>query len=636
MEKQYRPRLAAGLALGLCLAAGARAQPPEVSDFAADADYMSPALSPSGALMAFVARVQDQRMLMVLDFAKRERRALLPGIVDSFEISYCSFKNEERLLCGLRGTASERGMSFPISRLIAVDTAGKTKAKVLVQNTDNGASQFQDRVLDLQIADPKRVLIALSGDGDPFPNVHSLDIYTGLSSVVQRSRTPIMQWLTDRTGTVRFGKGFDERRSTYVTRDSPDAPWRTLGKWEVGTQDFDVVGFGPSPATLLVTAGHNGRTAIFEMDLTEKSDRQLVFSHAEVDVGSPIYWPTDRRIVGFYYETDRVNRKFFDSEAEAMYASLGKMLPGGDVEIVDASRDGNKLLLSSRSDVRPTDYYLLSLAEKRLIKVGTANPALAAKAPLAAMKTVQIKSADGQTLQGYLTLPVGSDGKKVKFVVHPHGGPHARDSWGFDPLVQFMASRGYAVLQVNFRGSVGYGREWYQAGVRNWGTVMIDDITAATRWAIAEGIADPAHTCIVGWSYGGYAALMSAARESGLYKCVVSIAGVSDLRALARDDSRFYGGRQWADRNLGTDDDELKAGSPTRSAAKISAPVLLVHGDADYQVDVEHSRRMAKALDREKKKYEIVVIKDGNHSLSRYEWRHTLFSKLEAFLAANN
>jgi dipeptidyl aminopeptidase/acylaminoacyl peptidase len=221
-------------------------------------------------------------------------------------------------------------------------------------------------------------------------------------------------------------------------------------------------------------------------------------------------------------------------------------------------------------------------------------------------------------------------------IVYPHGGPHVRDRWGFDEMVQFFASRGYAVLQVNYRGSTGYGYEWYDAGFQNWGTVMVDDITAATRWAIAEGIADPAHTCIVGWSYGGYAALMSAVREPDLYRCAVSIAGVSDLRTLANDGARFYGGRKTINRILGTDTDELKAGSPLRSPERIKVPILLVHGDDDIQVLVDHSKRMARALDGAKKKYELVIIKDGNHSLSRFEWRTTLLTKLESFLAANN
>jgi dipeptidyl aminopeptidase/acylaminoacyl peptidase len=251
------------------------------------------------------------------------------------------------------------------------------------------------------------------------------------------------------------------------------------------------------------------------------------------------------------------------------------------------------------------------------------------------MKPVKIKGPDGVMLPGYLTLPLGSTGKKLPLIVYPHGGPHARDSWGYDFMVQFMASRGYAVLQVNFRGSTGYGWDWYEAGLRNWGTVMVDDITASTKWAIAEGIADPANITIVGWSYGGYAALMSAVREPDLYRAVVSIAGVADLRALARDDQRFYGGRQRATYTLGDDVSELKAGSPLRAVDKIRAPVLLVHGDADVQVDVDQSKRMARALKGADKKCELVIVKDGNHSLARYEWRETLLTKLEAFLAAN-
>ena len=221
-------------------------------------------------------------------------------------------------------------------------------------------------------------------------------------------------------------------------------------------------------------------------------------------------------------------------------------------------------------------------------------------------------------------------------IIYPHGGPHARDSWGFDPIVQFMASRGYAVVQVNFRGSTGYGQDWYQAGLRNWGTVMVDDVISSTKWAISEGIADPAHTCIVGWSFGGYAALMSAVREPDLYRCVVSIAGVSDLRLLAEEWRGSYGGADWAEYALGDDSSELKAGSPSKNAAKIKSPVLLIHGDNDAQAGVDHSKRMARVLKGEKKKVELVVIKDGNHSLTRYEWRETLYTNLEKFLAANN
>jgi len=618
----------------LCVTAGASAAAPTIQDFATQADSIYPALSPDGNMVSFVTRVENNRVLMVIDLVKRERRALMGAITDTFEISKCNFKNDERLLCGFRGTQFFRGQPYTVSRLVAIDVSGVAKPRVLIQNGAEGASQFQDRVLDWQHNDPKRVLIQLSGDGDPFPTVHSLDVYTGLTYTVQRSRSSITDWSADRNGVVRFGYGFDGRKHSYIARDSGEAPWRTLAKWEIGESRFSVVGFGASPATLLVEANHNGRNAIFEMDLDEKSDRQLLFANPEVDVGGPIYWPTDNRIIGFEYETERTHRKFFDAEAEALYASVDRLRPDADNEIVDSSRDGKRLLVISRADTRPTDFLILDLNTNKLIRVGSANPAITT--PLSPMTPVKIKAADGTVLPGYLTLPLNSTGKKLPTIIYPHGGPHARDSWHFDPVVQFMASRGYAVVQVNFRGSTGYGRDWYEAGLRNWGTVMVDDVIASTKWAIAEGIADPAHTSIVGWSFGGYAALMSAVREPDLYKSVVSIAGVSDLRLLAEEWRMSFGGSDWAEYALGDDSSELKAGSPSRSAAKFKAPVLLIHGDNDTQAGVDHSRRMARTLKNEKKKVELVVIKDGNHSLTRYEWRETLYTNLEKFLAANN
>ena len=621
--------------LAACLPLAVPAAPPSIADFASDADFAAPALSPDGSLVAFVTRVQDARVLVALDMVKRERRGLMSATTDTFEITWCSFKTNDRLLCGLRGTQFDAGQPYPVSRLVAIDTSGKGKPKVLVQNSSNGASQYQDRIMDWQVNDPRHVLIELTDEYSVFPTVHALDIYSGLTTVVQRARSPILGWTTDRAGVVRFGAGFDNNKSTYITRDSTDSSWRTLAKWDLGAGDFDVIGFGPTPGTLLVSAVHNGRDAIFEMDLNEKTSRQLLFSDAEVDVSGPIYWPADRRIVGFRYDNEMPRRMVFDAEAKGIFDAIDEVLPNAVNRVVDSSADGRKLLIASSKDVRPTEYYVLDLDAKKMLRVGSANPALA-NAQLAPMKPVKIKAPDGTLLPGYLTLPVGSDGKKVPMIVYPHGGPHVRDHWGFDEMVQFFASRGYAVLQVNYRGSTGYGAQWYEAGLQGWGTVMVDDITAATRWAIAEGIADPAHTSIVGWSYGGYAALMSAVREPDLYRCTVSIAGVSDLKALASDDSRFYGGRKAVNRILGTDTDELKAGSPMRSPEKIRIPVLLVHGDDDIQVLVDHSKRMARALDGAKKKYELVIIKDGNHSLSRFEWRQTLLTKLEAFLAANN
>jgi len=592
-------------------------------------------MSPDGKLVAYVTRMNKARVLMVLDLAKHQRRSVIVAVEDSFEITSCTFKNDERLLCAYRGNQVFRGNSYPVTRLVAVDAAGTSKPKVLIQNGDSGSAQFQDRILDWLPGDSRHVLIQLSGDGDPFPGVYKLDVYSGTMHQVERPRTPILRWLTDRDGVVRFGYGFERDKHTYIARDSRDAPWRTLATWVIGHENFTVIGFGASPGTLLVEAPYEGRSAIFEMDLHERKDRKLLFSHPEVDVGVPIYWPADRTLIGFEYHTDRPQRILFDENARITYSALDSLRPGEYVTVTAASRDDTKLLVVSQSDMHPDQYYVLDINDKKLINVGSANPALE-DVSLAPVKAVTIRAADGQVLPGYLTVPAGSNGKNLPTVVFPHDGPYERTGWGFDPMVQFMASRGYAVVQVNFRGSTGYGEQWYKAGLRNWGTVMVDDINAATKWAIAEGVAQPGHICIAGWDFGGYAALMSSIREPALYRCAVSIAGISDLRAFAVEKKRFYGGLEWSDYAIGENNSGLVTGSPLRLPDKVSVPVLLVHGDRDVEVDADHSRRMARALAREKKKFELVVIPDGNHSLSRYEWRETLLTKLEAFLAANN
>jgi hypothetical protein len=212
-------RCAAAACLAFVALAPAYAAAPSIADFAADADFSFPALSPDGTKVAYVARAQDTRVLMYVDLVKRVRTGLMAASTESFDLTYCRFKGDDRLLCGFRGTQWQNRQPYPVSRLVAVDVSGTKKPRVLLQNGSQGGSQFQDRILDWQIDDPKHVLIALSGEGGPFPNVNALDVETGLTSVVQRSRHPILNWTTDRDGVVRFGFGYDEKKQTYITRD---------------------------------------------------------------------------------------------------------------------------------------------------------------------------------------------------------------------------------------------------------------------------------------------------------------------------------------------------------------------------------------------------------------------------------
>ena len=613
--------------------------PPSIETFAAYSDFGAVTLSSDGKRIAYTTHSGGKRALVVLDLEQRTLKPILAAEVDNFQITWCAFKSAQRLLCGLRGYEFFGPSPVPVTRLIAINADG-TKLKTLIQNGASGTSRYQDRILDWLHDDPSRVLIQLS-PRDSFsqvPEVWSIDVESGVLERQLKQRLPIRAWYSDSNGVVRYGQGCEEdRRCEYVTRDSADAPWRVLKRWQRFEDDswFSVLGFAPGGDKLLVTEMLDDRLAVYQLDLADQQDKELVFAHPQFDVGGAIEWPRSNRLVGFWYESDRYRREFFDAEAAATYAVVDKSLPGTINTIVDTARDGKLLLIAAHSDVLPREHYLLDLETRSLSKVAAIAPELA-RVPLAPMKPVKITTPDGTLLPGYLTVPAGAEAKNLPLVVYPHGGPHARDSWGFDDVVQFMASRGYAVLQVNFRGSIGYGKAWFEAGLRKWGTVMVDDVNVAARWAVSQGIADPKRVCIAGRHFGGYAALMGVIRDPDLYRCAVSIGGVTSLRDLRWGTRTYYGGFKGADYFFGSDSDELAAGSPLKGVHKIQVPVLLVHGGLDSLVSDEHSTRMYRAMGGFRKQRELrefVHIKDGDHALSRYEWRVTLFTKLEEFLS---
>ena len=606
-----------------------------IEQFAASDAASSPSLSPDGTHLAYITHEKGKSYIMMYDISRQDSRPLLSGDAQAFTVSWCRFKNDERLLCSFHGVDYQEGRPFGSSRLVAMNTDG-SHVKVLFQNGDASDAQFQDHILHWLPDDPHNVVIQLDDDGDVYPSVFKLDVYSGARRLLQPQRSPVVSWMTDRTGVVRFGFGYKsaETSAVYITRADEKAPWRVLEKFHLyDDKHFSPLGFGVRPNELLVSAPNNGRDAVWEFDLNETDNVQLVFANSEVDVDNSIHWPVDGHLLGFRYETDRPHAFYIDGLAQQVEATLQKVLPDRFSTIIGASRDGKRLLISTYSDVKPEAYYLLDIAAGKFSILASSNPQLE-KAELAPMKTVSIPVGDVK-IPGYLTVPVGKTARNLPTVVLPHGGPYARDSWGYDPLVQMMANRGYAVLQMNFRGSTGYGSAWFDAGWRGWGSVIHDDITAGAKWLVSEGIADPKRMCIVGWSYGGYAALLGVVKEPDLYKCAASIAGVSDLNQLKTQERFFYGGLVSARESIGANKDELKEISPLRQADRIKVPVLLVHGSADFTVLVSHSLTMAKELRRNHVPTDLVVIKDGDHQLDRQDMRMTLLSKLEAFLAAN-
>jgi dipeptidyl aminopeptidase/acylaminoacyl peptidase len=366
------------------------------------------------------------------------------------------------------------------------------------------------------------------------------------------------------------------------------------------------------------------------MALDGSGKREQVLARSDVDVDGLVSIGRQSRVVGASFVTDKRQIEFFDPALAKLALSLSKALPGLPlVSIVDASADEGRLLLFAGSDTDPGHYYVFDKATHSLNEVLPVRPQLANVA-LSPVKPISYPAADGTMIPSYLTLPPGSDGKNLPAIVLPHGGPDSRDEWGFDWLPQFLAHRGYAVLQPNFRGSTGYGEAYFaKNGFQSW-QVAIGDVTDAGRWLVKQGIADPAKLAIVGWSYGGYAALQSNVVDPALFKAVIAVAPVTDLETL-REEHRDFTDFNAVDAQIGHGG-HIRAGSPAQNAARFVAPVLMFHGDIDQNVGIGESRLMASRLKGAGKSVELVEYHHLTHQLDDSIVRAEMLDKMDGFL----
>jgi dipeptidyl aminopeptidase/acylaminoacyl peptidase len=454
------------------------------------------------------------------------------------------------------------------------------------------------------------------------------------------ARRDALGYFTDGRGNLRImatlgtvgATGQDSRRIAWFYRPQGSRTWERLGETDRLTDDgFRPVAVDPERNLAYGFRKHHGRQALYTMALDGTGALSLLFAHPEVDVDGLVRIGRDRRVVGATFATDRREVAYFDPEIERLKTALARALPGNPgIWVIDSSLDGRRLLLEASKDRDPGVTYILDRDTNRLQTFLVTHPALEGL-QLAEMRPVTYRAADGTAIPAYLTLPPGkASAKGLPAIVLPHGGPSARDEWGFDWLPQYFAARGYAVLQPNFRGSAGYGEEWLQVnGFQSWRTA-IGDVADAGRWLVAEGIADPKRLAIVGWSYGGYAALQSAVTDPDLFRAVVAIAPVTDLALLIEER------RGWSDRAITRDfigtGPHLREGSPAQNADRIRVPVLMFHGTHDRNVGVGQSRLMASRLQRAGVPHELVIFDRLDHQLPDSDVRARLLRESDAFL----
>jgi dipeptidyl aminopeptidase/acylaminoacyl peptidase len=354
---------------------------------------------------------------------------------------------------------------------------------------------------------------------------------------------------------------------------------------------------------------------------------ELVHANPQVDVDGVVRADRGSRVIGVTFADESRRVVYFDPAFEGMARSLGRAIPNLPlIDFVESSADGNRLLIHAGSDSDPGRYFVYDKTAGTSTR--SCSTGRSSKARLASVRPSPIWSADGVNIR-LLTLPPGSGRNCRRSCLH--GGPEARDEWGFDWLAQYFAQLGYAVLQPNYRGSGGFGDEWLQRnGFQGWRT-SIGDISAGARWLAAQGIGDPNRMAIVGWSYGGYAALQSGVTDPNLFKAIVAIAPVTDLQQL-KDDYRYFASRRNIAEYIGTGP-HIREGSPVPNASGIIAPVLLFHGDRDLNVRVIHSQNMDRALRNAGRQSQLVVFPGLEHDLGDSEARRRMLDQIRSFLA---
>lgn len=491
-----------------------------------------------------------------------------------------------------------------------------------------------NRIVDTLPGDPDHILMALPDtQGGSYNIVYKVNIRNQRRSVVHHAKSHIYSWQTDRQGVVRAGRYFREGVHKTLILDPKTKAWRELWPYEQFSENYvELAGFGYDPNDLYIRAYHDGRLALFKVHLQDPDlTRELVLSHPVYDVvGGLIYSRKLQQVIGVGGFGDS-GTQFFDPAMQSLQRGIDAAMPNTRNYITSISDDMQTYLAYSNSPQESGTYYLGQRNPAKIEAIAYSYRELTPDV-LATTERHVYAARDGLEIESWLTLPPNGKAKDLPAIMLPHGGPHARDSGQFDPIAQFLASRGYAVLQMNFRGSAGHGIEFRNAGLRSWGKEMQDDIQDGAKYLIEEGIADADRICIVGASYGGYAALMGVVKTPDFYQCAISINGVSNVFDLVRSNRAFWRGYNVIDEQVGPLGEGLRKISPVNHADKIKAPVLLIHGEHDRQVELKHSEQMHDALEKEGKEVSLIVLPNDDHFLSSEVNRITTFEAVQAFL----
>ncbi len=628
-------------------APGGAAPPPElpVAAFFQAPAYASLTFSPNGKFIACLVPYERRMNLLVIDLEKGTKN-LLTNFKDR-QATQPSWANDDRLLFRVDDEGRESFALYAVNRdgsNPVILASGYSKA-----DTTSAVNVRFRSVLGRIKGDPKHMLVLANLTYRDWSDVATMNLATGELTTVVPAPGKVDYYLRDHDGQVRIAVVEAAQIRRVLARDPKTRNWVTLGEHQLDQPGWEPIAFEGDNRTLFIWSDVGRQTkAIYRYDVGEHRQLDLVFADDTYDAieanaaaatsftPSTIFDPAKHRIVGLAYSADRTRFHWLDDDMKALAAKLDASLPDTVHRPRQFAEDGSMIIFLSQSDRDPGVYYIYDRKRQKLSELAVLKPAIE-PAKMAVMKAVEFKARDGLALHGYLTLPPGRTARALPLILHPHGGPYAiRDEWGYSDEVQFYANRGYAVLQVNYRGSGGYGRAHEQAGFRRQGREMQDDLSDGVQWAIAQGLADPGRVVISGASYGGYATMAGLAFSPELYCAGINYVGVTDYELRipkeAPPDRMYWWNTRIGDLGKATDRKRIHDISPVHFADRIVAPVLMAYGKNDVRVHIDHGYDMERALKKAGRTYEMIIEEAEGHGFRLEEKRLAFFTAVDAFL----
>ena len=637
------------------LASGAQSQQVKqysVEDFFRNSDFAALSLSPNGEWLAAVGPYEGRRNLFTMRLSDRASARLTnlrsKGRSDyNRDVGFFFWVNDERLIFGV-DTGGNESFSW-----YAVNRDGTDQRQLFRGSSGVTFVPPNSRMLSRLEHDPEHILISTNERNRAYPDVYRLNVYNGQTRRVETNPGYIQGYATDWDGNLRFAVGHPDSRGRALRegelleqlayyRASEDEEWKVVHS----THQFDGPGFAPLAFTadntkVYVTTNEGRDTqAIYTFDPETGELDELILADDRADLSGLRLSPRDYRPLWVGWQYKLPEKVMLDEEFAALQATIDGAFPGNVNTITSISKDENRMIIYSGSDRDPGTYYLYDKTAGTIEFFAQPRSWINPE-DMSEMTPVSYEARDGETIHAYLTVPAGMEANNLPLIINPHGGPYGiRDYWGYRSETQFLANRGYAVMQINYRGSGGYGRRFLDIAWQKWGLEMQDDITDGVLWAIEQGIADPDRVCIYGASYGGYATMAGITKTPELYQCAVNYVGVVDLMALLDYHHRFREGdyiQAWGKRAIGDrkeDRERLLATSPINHLDKIDVPLYVVHGKRDPRVphDTQYMPLVRKLRGTEIDYKTMVKNKEG-HGFAKEENRIELYTELEKFFA---